>query len=63
MKTTTYEGKQVYIGLYVHREFFLASCISEGVVVKRCRMPGTAAAVVALARKEFPGRLPGTLYF
>jgi transposase len=55
MKTTSYEGKQVYIGLDVHREFFVASCICEGVVVKRCRMPGTAEAVVALVRKEFPG--------
>lgn len=55
MKTTSYECKQVYIGLDVHREFFVASCISEGVVVKRCRMPGTAEAVVTLVRKEFPG--------
>ena len=31
MKTTSYKGKQVYIGLDVHREFFVASCISEGV--------------------------------
>ena len=55
MKTTSYEGKQVYIGLDVHREFFVASCICEGVAVKRCPMPGTAEAVVALVRKEFRG--------
>jgi transposase len=55
MKTTSYEGKQVYIGLDVHREFFVASCICDGVAVKRCRMPGTAEAVVALVKKEFPG--------
>jgi hypothetical protein len=46
MKTTSYEGKQVYMGLDVHREFFVASCICDGVVVKRCRMPGTAEAVI-----------------
>jgi len=55
MKTTSCEGKQVYIGLDVHREFFVASCICDGIVVKRCRMPGTAEAVVALVRKEFSG--------
>lgn len=43
------------MGLDVHRECFVASCISEGTVVKRCRMPGTAEAVIALATKEFPG--------
>ena len=44
MGTPSYEGKQVYMGLDVHREFFVASCICDGVVVKRCRMPGTAGA-------------------
>ena len=39
MKTTSYEGKQVFIGLDVHRECFVASCSCEGVVVRRCRMP------------------------
>ena len=53
MKTTSYEGKQVYMGLDVHREFFVASCICDGVVVKRCRMPGTAEAVISLVSKEF----------
>ena len=55
MKTTSYEGKQVFIGLDVHREFFVASCICDGVVVKRCRMPGTAAAVISLVSKQFGG--------
>jgi hypothetical protein len=51
----SYEGKQVYMRLDVHREFFVASCICDGVVVKRCRMPGTAAAVISLVSKEFGG--------
>jgi hypothetical protein len=34
MGTRSYEGKQVYIGLDFHREFFVASCICDGVVVK-----------------------------
>ena len=55
MKTTRYEGRQVYMGLDVHREFFVASCICDGVVVKRCRMPGTVEAVISLVTKEFRG--------
>jgi hypothetical protein len=55
MKTARYEGRQVLIGLDVHKEFFVASCICEGVVVKRCRMPGMAEAVIALVEKEFRG--------
>ncbi len=55
MGTPSYEGKQVYMGLDVHREFFVASCICDGVVVKRCRMPGTAQAVISLVSKEFGG--------
>ncbi len=37
MGTPSYEGKQVYVGLDVHREFFVTSCICDGVVVKRYR--------------------------
>ena len=55
MGTPSYEGKHLYIGLDVHREFFVASCIYDGVVVKRCRMPGTAEAVISLVSKEFGG--------
>jgi transposase len=55
MKTPSYEGKQVCIGLDVHRECFVASCICEGAAVKRCRMRGTAEAVLAVVTKEFPG--------
>ena len=55
MGVPSYEGKQVYMGLDVHREFFVASCICDGVVVKRCRMPGTAEAVISLVSKEFGG--------
>ena len=55
MGTPSYEGKQVYMGLDVHREFFVASCICDGVVVQRCRMPGTAEAVISLVSREFGG--------
>ena len=52
MGTPSHEGKQVYMGLHVHREFFVASCICDGVVVKRCRMHGTAEAVISLVSKD-----------
>ena len=55
MGVPSYEGKQVYMGLDVHREFFVARLICDGVVVKRCRMPGTAEAVISLVSKEFSG--------
>lgn len=45
--------KRVYIGLDVHREFFVASCLSEGVVVKRCRMPARAEAAISFIVKHF----------
>ena len=41
------EGKRVYIGIDVHRSFFVASCMCEGVLVKRCRMPSRSEAVIS----------------
>ena len=55
MGAPSYEGKQVYRGLDVHREFFVTSCICDGGVVKRCRMPGAAEAVIWPVTKEFSG--------
>ena len=49
----SYAGKRVYIGLDVHRAFFVASCVCEGVVVKRCRMPSKSEAVISLISKYF----------
>jgi transposase len=49
----SYAGKRVYIGLDVHRAFFVASCVCEGVVVKRCRMPSRSESVISLIRKYF----------
>ena len=42
MGTPSYDGEQVYMGFDVHREFFVASCICDGVVDKRCRKLGPA---------------------
>lgn len=61
-KTVTYEGKTVYIGLDVHRSFFVSSCICEGVVVKRCRMDSTAESVLSFISKYFPNSNVQTVY-
>ena len=58
----SYAEKRVYIGIDVHRAFFVASCVCEGVVVKRCRMPSKSAAVMALITKYFPGSIVMTCY-
>jgi transposase len=64
MKTesVSYAGKRVYIGIDVHRAFFVASCMSEGVVVKRCRMEPKSSAIVSLVTKYFPGADVRTCY-
>ena len=40
------------MGLDVHREFFVASCICDRVLVNRCRMPGTAEAGIFCDRNK-----------
>lgn len=55
-------GKRVYIGIDVHRAFFVASCMCEGVVVKRCRMSASGRAVVTLISKYFPDSEVRTCY-
>ena len=49
----SYAGRRVYIGIDVHRAFFVASCMCDGVVVKRCRMPATAESVISFVEKFF----------
>ena len=39
----------------VHRAFFVLSCFSQGSVVKRCRIPSRAEAVIWFISKYFPG--------
>ena len=55
VERVSYAGKRVYIGIDVHRGFFVASCVCEGVVVKRCRMPSKSEAVISLISKYFSG--------
>ncbi len=54
--------KPVFIGLDVHRTFFVATCLCDGVVAKRCRLPGTSEAVLHFIRKYFPQAKVFTCY-
>ena len=56
------DGKRVFIGIDVHRKFFVSSCICEGVVVKRCRMPGSSEAVISFIARHFPDAEVKTCY-
>ena len=58
----SYAGKGVYLGIDVHREFLVASCVSEGCVVKSCRMPPKSDAVISLISKYFSGAEIKTCY-
>ena len=53
-EVVSFAGKRVYIGLDVHRSFFVASCMCEGAVVKRCRMAARSEAVISFVSKFFP---------
>ena len=58
----SYKGKRVYIGLDVHRSFFVASCVCDGEVVKRCRMPAKVDSVISLILDFFPNSDVYTCY-
>ncbi len=64
MKTPiiSYAGKRVYIGIDVHREYFVASCVCEGVVIKRCRMPASAESIISLVVKNYSNSAVQTCY-
>lgn len=61
-RNVSFAGKRVYIGLDVHRAFFVASCMCEGVLVKRCRMPAKSESVISLISKYFRGSEVKTCY-
>lgn len=61
-RRVSYAGKRVYIGLDVHRSFFVASCVCDGLPVKRCRMPARGASVILLISKYFPDSEVSTCY-
>lgn len=58
----SYAGERVYIGIDVHRAYFVASCICNGAVVKRCRMAATSEALIGFIEKQFRGAEVKTCY-
>lgn len=54
-KSISYIGKKVSFGIDVHRSFFVVSAVTEGQLVKRCRMPSRGDAVVSFIHKYFSG--------
>lgn len=61
-KHVNYEGKRVFIGLDVHREFFVASAVCEGQLVKQCRIKPQSKAVICLIKQYFQGAEVQTCY-
>jgi len=61
-RSVSFAEKRIYIGLDVHRSFFVATCLCEGAVVKRCRMPARSEAVISLISKYFPESKVKTCY-
>jgi len=53
-KKISYKGEKVFIGMDVHREFFMLSAVCKGVTVKRCRISPNGEAVLNFIVKYFP---------
>jgi transposase len=51
----SYSGKRVFIGIDVHKSFYVLSAVCEGKLVKTCRVPARAEDVVKLFKKYFAG--------
>lgn len=53
-QTISYRGKKVFLGIDVHREFFVVSAISEGRPIKTCRVPARFEVLYGFITKYFP---------
>jgi len=58
----SYEGRRVYIGLDVHKSFYVLSAISEGILVKSCRMKAEPIELTKFIRKNFSGGIIESCY-
>lgn len=54
-KHVSYVGKAVFLGIDVHREFFVVSAVSEGRLIQTCRVPGRFEPLQAFITKYFAG--------
>lgn len=46
--------EKVYLGIDVHKRTYSVSCVVDGVVVKRAKMPANGEVLVGFARRSFP---------
>ncbi len=60
--SVSYTGKTFFVGIDVHRAFFVLTCFCDGEVVKRCRIPSRAEAVIGFVSKHFPDADVRTCY-
>lgn len=51
----SYFGEKIFVGIDVHRKFFVVCVVLGGEVVKRCRVPGNGFSLVEFLRKNFEG--------
>ena len=49
----SYKGKEVFIGIDVHKRTYTVTCVSEGIVAKRCTMKAEPEKLVEFVRKYF----------
>jgi hypothetical protein len=51
----SFEGRTVFLGIDVHREFFVVSALSEGQLIQTCRVPGRFERLYSFITKYFGG--------
>ena len=57
-----YEGKEVFVGLDVHKRHYAVACVCEGVLVKKATMKSGEENLLLFLRKYFPGAKLKTAY-
>ncbi|RDI36317.1 IS110 family RNA-guided transposase [Aquicella lusitana] len=62
MKQYDYTGKEVYVGIDVHKKTYSCVIICEGEVVKRDTMPAKAEILVSYLKNTFSGAVIKTAY-
>lgn len=50
-----YTGKQVYLGMDVHKKHYSVTAICEGQVVKKDTLPADPERLISYCQKCFPG--------
>ena len=61
-KRISYAGKEVFLGMDVHKSFYVVSAVCDGELVKLCRLPARANEVINFIKKYFPGATVRSCY-